>query len=195
MVASCTAHPLPGLCDPRSSPHPPTRPSRRHLTQGHSSTRLTGPRPTGLLRMCSINVSVRAGLLGRTRGPPNACARPQESRSHAAVYGEAVGGPSGLPRVPAENTVCPHAATQQAGGSWQPPSHWAFPACGQTVPHSHLPRAAARGSDRIVRRCLEEPSYVSALGDRARSIVSRRLGATRGTLAFSIGWFKARIRR
>ncbi len=34
---------------------------------------------------------------------------------------------------------------------------------------------------RFVRRCLEEPGYAAALGDRARSLVLRQLGATRRT--------------
>jgi len=34
---------------------------------------------------------------------------------------------------------------------------------------------------RFVRRCLEDPDYAAALGDRARALVLGQLGATRQT--------------
>jgi 3-deoxy-D-manno-octulosonic-acid transferase len=41
--------------------------------------------------------------------------------------------------------------------------------------------ADGRQLGRFVRRCLEDPGYAAALGDRARSLVLRQLGATRRT--------------
>jgi 3-deoxy-D-manno-octulosonic-acid transferase len=41
--------------------------------------------------------------------------------------------------------------------------------------------ADGRELARFVRRCLEDPAYAAALGQRARSLVTRQLGATRRT--------------
>jgi len=41
--------------------------------------------------------------------------------------------------------------------------------------------ADGRQLARFVRRCLEDPDYAAALGDRARLLVLRQLGASRRT--------------